>query len=83
MTTDEKRKRADQAKQILDSPIVQEIFDGLEQKCIAELCAAPAGSDELRLELILRIKTVRDLKVNLHRAVMLGEYESRKKATIA
>jgi hypothetical protein len=73
MTDEERMRRGEEARRILNEPLLIEAFDAIERSAVNELVSVPLENDALRRCLTERIRVIRDLKSNLETTIALGD----------
>jgi hypothetical protein len=77
MTDEEHARRGEEARRILNEPLLVEAFDNIERAAIDALVLAPPENDTLRRCLADRIRVVRALRSDLETTIALGD-QARK-----
>lgn len=71
----DKERRVNRARELLEDPLLNEMFSGLEEKALAEMLRVPSWSwrsDDKRRRCADQINTIRALKANLLLIVQMG-----------
>ncbi len=83
MTRDEQRERGENARRILNDPLLKEAFAAIEAKAMDDLVAAPGFSlfgDRKRRRLADRIRPIREVVNLLEMEIALGRQAAREPA---
>jgi hypothetical protein len=73
MTDEERAQRGEEARRILNEPLLVEAFEAIERSAVDELVSVPPENDALRRCLVERIRVVRALRTDLETTIALGD----------
>lgn len=75
--------RAQEARRLLDEPLLKEALDRIEQDTVEEILRLPFWADRKRRMLTDRIRVIRGMRDHLRSVILTGEENSRKPRPVA
>jgi hypothetical protein len=86
MTADEKKRRANEARRLLDEPLLKEAFDTIERDTIEAMLRVPGlpvWADRKRRRLADQVNTIRVIRSYLEHVITAGKQAEREPSNIA
>lgn len=77
MTDEERARRGEEARRLLNEPLLIEAFDNIERTALDRLLDCPPENDALRRCLADYIRIIRTLRSNLETTIALGDQATK------